>query len=161
MGFSWSNNFLHLLNTESLLLLLLQKQLNHDHNHNAQSEISITHNTEVLPGKRKAKNPTIIYYVYHESWNNLVQNSNPRDLSTIQSSHTVIHKLANTCANSCVQTACLLCTNSAIWILTIILASFAHAHKHIHCMCEQITTDSQIVPFTCYLNWCPLELTCM
>jgi hypothetical protein len=33
------------------------------------------------------------------------------------------------------------------------IASFAHAHKHIHCMCEQITTDSQTVPFTCYLNW--------
>jgi hypothetical protein len=33
------------------------------------------------------------------------------------------------------------------------LPSFAHAHEHIHCMCDQITTDSQTVPFTCYLNW--------
>jgi hypothetical protein len=57
LRFSRSNNFLHLLNTESLLLLFLRKQLNHDHKHNAQSEISITHNTVVLPGKRKAKNP--------------------------------------------------------------------------------------------------------
>ena len=148
-----------------LLLLLLWKQLNHDHNHNAQSEILITHTTEVLPGKRKAKNPTIIYYVYHESWNNLIQNWNPRSLSTIQSSHTIIHKSENTYANFCVQTTCLLYTISAIRILTMnwmnTIASFAHAHKHIHCMCEQITIDSQTVPFTCYLNWCPLELTCM
>ena len=34
-----------------------------------------------------------------------------------------------------------------------IIASFAHAHKHTHCMCEQITTDSQTIPFTCYFNW--------
>jgi hypothetical protein len=24
------------------------------------------------------------------------------------------------------------------------IASFVHAHKHIHCMCEQITIDSQL-----------------
>ena len=97
LWFSWSNNYMPLLNTKSLLLLFLRKI-----KPQSQSEISRTHNTKVLPRKRKAKNPTIIYYVYHESWNNLIQNSNPRALSTIQSSHTVIHKSTNICANSCV-----------------------------------------------------------
>ena len=94
LWFSWSNNYMPLLNTKLLLLLFLQKI-----KPRSQSEISRTHNIEVLPGKRKAKNPTIIYYVYHGSWNNLIQNSNPRALSTIQSSHIVIQKLTNSCAN--------------------------------------------------------------
>jgi hypothetical protein len=55
-----------MLNTESLLLLFLRK-IKPRSQPQSQSEISITHNIEVLPGKRKAKNPTIIYYVYHES----------------------------------------------------------------------------------------------
>ena len=127
----------------------------------SQSEISRAHNTKVFPGKRKAKNPITIYYVYHESWNNLVQNSNPRALSTIQSSHTIIHKLANTCANFHVQTTYLLCTIPAIRILTIefelpsfhmlIIISIAYVIAWLHF--TQITTDSQTVPFTCYLNW--------
>ena len=95
LRFSWSNNYMPLLNTESLLLLFLWKIKPW-----SQSEISRAHNTKVFPGKHKAKNHTIIYYVYHGPWNNLIQNSNPRALSTIQSSHTIIHKSTNTCANS-------------------------------------------------------------
>ena len=39
----------------------------------------------------------------------------------------------------------LLCTNSAIRILTIESnESLAHAHKHIQCMCEQLTIDSPL-----------------
>ena len=52
-----------LLNTESLLLIFL-RNLKHNRQLQYQEERSITHNTYFLPGKHKAKNPTIIYYVY-------------------------------------------------------------------------------------------------
>ena len=55
-----------LLNIESLLLKFLWN-LKHDRQLQYQEEISITHNTDVLLGKHKDKNPTIIYYVYHGS----------------------------------------------------------------------------------------------
>jgi hypothetical protein len=66
-----------LLNTKSLLQIFLQN-LKHDRQLQYQEEGSITHNTNVLPGKHKAKNPTIIYYVYimdHEtiSYKNIIQ----------------------------------------------------------------------------------------
>jgi hypothetical protein len=66
-----------LLNTESFLLKFLWN-LKHDHQLQYQEERSITHNTDVLPGKNKFKNPTIIYYLYimdHEtiSYKNLIQ----------------------------------------------------------------------------------------
>ena len=58
-----------------------------------------------------------------------------------------------------VQTACLLYTISAIRILAIELPSL-HMLISISTACviawvhfTQITIDSQIVPFTCYLNW--------
>jgi hypothetical protein len=52
-----------LLNIESLLQIFL-RNLKHDHQLQYEEERSITHNTYVLPGKHKAKNLTIIYYVY-------------------------------------------------------------------------------------------------
>ena len=52
-----------LLNIESLLQIFL-RNLKHDHQLQYQEERSITHNTDVLPGQHKAKNPTIMYYVY-------------------------------------------------------------------------------------------------
>jgi hypothetical protein len=66
-----------MLNTKSLLLKFLQN-LKHDRQLQYQEERSITDNTDVLPGKNKDKNPTIIYYVYimdHEkiSYKNLIQ----------------------------------------------------------------------------------------
>jgi hypothetical protein len=66
-----------LLNTKLLLLKFLWN-LKHDCQLQYQEERSITHNTYVLPGKHKSKNPTIIYYVYimdHEtiSYKTLIQ----------------------------------------------------------------------------------------
>ena len=77
-GFSWSNNYMSLLNTKSLLLKFL-RNLKHDLQLQYQEERSITHKTDVLLGKNKAKNPIIIYYVYimdHEtiSYKTLIQN---------------------------------------------------------------------------------------
>ena len=66
-----------LLNTKSLLQIFLQN-LKHNRQLQYQEERSITHNTYILPGKHKAKNPTIMYYVYimdHEtiSYKNIIQ----------------------------------------------------------------------------------------
>jgi hypothetical protein len=55
-----------LLNTESLLQIFLWN-LKHDRQLQYQEERSIAHNIDVLLGKHKAKNPTIIYYVNHGS----------------------------------------------------------------------------------------------
>ena len=76
-GFSLSNNYMPLLNTKSLLQIFLWN-LKHDRQLQYQDERSITHNTDVLPRKHKATNPTIIYYVYimdHEtiSYKTLIQ----------------------------------------------------------------------------------------
>ena len=54
------------------------RNLKHDRQLQYQEERSITHNTNVLSGKDKAKNPIIIYYVYimdHEtiSYKTLIQ----------------------------------------------------------------------------------------
>ena len=122
LWFSWSNNYTPLLNTKSILLLFLQK-IKPRSQPQSQSEYQEHTTQKFYRESVKLKTPTIIYYVYHESWNNLIQNFNPRDLSTIQSSHTVIHKSTNTCANFHVQTTFLLCTISAIQILTMIQIS--------------------------------------
>ena len=66
-----------LLNTKLFLQIFL-RNLKHDRQLQYQEERSITHKTYVLPRKHKAKNPTIIYYVYimdHEtiSYKTLIQ----------------------------------------------------------------------------------------
>jgi hypothetical protein len=98
-----------LLNTESLLQIFL-RNLKHDCQLQYQEERSITHNTDVFLGKHKAKNPTIIYYVYimdHEtiSYKTLIQ-----ELS-IQYNHlTLSYKNKQIHVPIlCLHTACLLC----------------------------------------------------
>ena len=128
-----------LLNTKSLLLIFLWN-LKHNHQLQYQEERSIAHNTGVFPGKHKAKNPTIIYYVYHGSWNNLIQNSNPRALSTIQSSLTVIQKLTNSCANILspdnLPPLRNPCNGKPTKWFECLLPRLHIAHGKIHCVCD-------------------------
>jgi hypothetical protein len=84
-----------LLNTKSLLQIFLQN-LKHNRQLQYQEEISITHNTYVLPGKHKDKNPTIIYYVYimdHEtiSYKTLIQELSVQ-YTIVSHCHTKIEK---------------------------------------------------------------------
>ena len=74
-GFSWSNNYMPLLNTKSFYLNLFRNLIaNCKHMKKYQSQIT----QMFLLGNNKAKNPTIIYYVYimdHEkiSYKTLIQ----------------------------------------------------------------------------------------
>jgi hypothetical protein len=152
-----------LLNTESLLQIFL-RNLKHDHQLQYQEERSITHNTDVLPGKHKAKNPTIIYYVYimdHEtiSYKNLIQELSVQ-YTIVSHCHTKIGKCM------CQFTASRQPASSVQSLLMEIpamneslLPRLCIPHGHIQCVCgcmsalTNVTTDSQTVPFTCYLNW--------
>jgi hypothetical protein len=76
-----------------------------------QEERLITHNTDVLPGKNKAENPTIIYYVYimdHEtiSYKNLIQELSVQ-YTIVSHCHTKIGQMH--VPIYCLQTTCLLC----------------------------------------------------
>jgi hypothetical protein len=140
------------------------RNLKHDRQLQYQEERSITHNTDVLPGKHKAKNPTIIYYVYimdHEtiSYKTLIQELSVQ-YTIISHCHTKIGKFM------CQFTASRQPASSAQSLLMEIpamneslLPRLHIPHGHIHCVCgcmsalTNVTTDSQTVPFTCYLNW--------
>jgi hypothetical protein len=152
-----------LLNTESLLQIFLWN-LKHDRQLQYQEERSITHNTDVLPGNHKAKNPTIIYYVYimdHEtiSYKNLIQDLSVQ-YTIISHCHTKIDKFM------CQFTASKQPASSVQSLLMEIhamneslLPRLCIPHWHIQCVCgcisalNNVTTNSQIVPFTYYLNW--------
>ena len=151
-----------LLNTESLLLIFL-RNLKHDRQLQYQ-EISITHNTDFLLGKHKAKNPTIIYYVYimdYEtiSYKNLIQYLSLQ-YTIISHFHTKIGKcmcqfIASRQPASSVQS--LLMEIPAM--NEILFPRLCNPHGHIQCVCgcmsalTNVTTYSQTIPFTCYLNW--------
>jgi hypothetical protein len=151
--------------------LLLQKflrNLKHNRQLQYQEERSITHNTNVLPGNHKAKKPTIIYYVYimdHEtiSYKTLIQELSVQ-YTIVSHCHTKIDNFM------CQFTASRQPTSSAQSLLMEILAMnefilprLCIPHGHIHCVCgcmsslTNVTTNSQIVPFTCYLNWVSTE----
>jgi hypothetical protein len=152
-----------LLNTKSLLQIFL-RNLKHDRQLQYQEERSITHNTSVLPGKHKAKNPTIIYYVYimdHKtiSYKTLIQDISVQ-YTIVSHCHTKIDKFM------CQFTASRQPASSAQSLLIAIpamkkflLPRLCNPHGHIQCVCgcmsapTKVTTDSQTFPFTCYLNW--------
>jgi hypothetical protein len=151
-----------LLNTKSLLLIFL-RNLKHDRQLQYQEERSITHNTDVLPGKNKAKNPTIIYYLYimyHEtiSYKTLIQELAVQ-YTIVSHCHTKIDKFM------CQFTASKQPASSAQSMLMeiptmneSILPRLRIPHGHIQCVCgcmsalTNVTIDSQTIPFTCYLN---------
>jgi hypothetical protein len=117
-----------------------------------------------LLGKHKAKNPTIIYYVYimdHEtiSYKNLIQELSVQ-YTIVSHCHTKIGKFM------CQFTASRQPASSAQSLLMeipamneFLLPRLCIPHWHIQCVCgcmsapTKVTTDSQTVPFTCYLNW--------
>jgi hypothetical protein len=152
-----------LLNTELLLQIFLQN-LKHNRQLQYQEERSIIHNTDVLPRKNKAKNPTIIYYVYimdHEtiSYKNLIQELLVQ-YTIVSHYHTKIDKFV------CQFTASRQPASSAQPLLMeiptmneFLLPRLCNPHGHIQCVCgcmitlTNVTTNSQTVPFTCYLNW--------
>jgi hypothetical protein len=127
-------------------------------------ERSITHNIDVLPGKNKDENPTIIYYVYimdHEtiSYKTLIQELSVQ-YKIVSHCHTKIDKFM------CQFTASRQPASSAQSLLMEIpamneslLPRMKNRHGHIHCVCgcmsslTNVTIYSQTVPFTCYLNW--------
>ena len=70
----------------------------------------------------------------------------------------------------CLQTTSLLCAIPAMEIPTMnesLLPRLRIPHGHIQCVCgcmsalTNVTTDSQIVPFTFISTGSPLDLTCM
>jgi hypothetical protein len=117
-----------------------------------------------LPGNHKAKNPTIIYYVYimdHEtiSYKTLIQEM-PVQYTIVSHCHTKIDKFM------CQFTASRHPASSAQSLLMEIparneslLPRLHIPHGHIQCVCgcmsalTNVTIDSQTVPFICYLNW--------
>jgi hypothetical protein len=152
-----------LLNTKSLLQTFLWN-LKHDRQLQYQEERSITHNTDVLLGKHKAKNPTIIYYVYimdHEtiSYKTLIQELSVQ-YTIVSHCHTKIDKFM------CQFSASIQPASSAQSLLMEILAMnesllprLHNPHGHIHCVCgcmsalTNVTIDSETIPFTYYLSW--------
>jgi hypothetical protein len=152
-----------LSNTESLLQIFL-RNLKHNRQLQYQEERSITHNTDVLPEKHKAKNPTIIYYVCIMDHETISYKTPIQDLSVqytiVSHCHTKIDKFM------CQFTASRQPASSAQSLLMEIpamnesfLPRLCNHHGHIHCVCgcmsalTNVTTNSQIVPFTCYLKW--------
>ena len=120
------------------------RNLKNDHQLQYQEEISIAHNTDVLPGKHKAKNPTIIYYVYiihHEtiSYKTLIQELPVQyNRLTLSYKNQQIHVPI-----LCLQTACLLCAIPANGKPTnefkFLLLRLCVAHGHIHCVCDYMS----------------------
>ena len=120
----------------------------------------------------KLKNATIIYYVYHGSWNNLIQISSSKSSQyNIQSSHTFIQKLVHTCTNLLPLDSLPPLRNTR-WSRTSEWFRYGqpwlhNPHKHLQCVCGCIecitivTTDSQPGPFTYLSTRSPLDLTCM
>jgi hypothetical protein len=151
-----------LLNTKSLLQIFLQN-LKHDRQLQYQEERSITHSTNVFTRKHKAKNPTIIYFVYIMDNEKISYETLIQDLSVqykiISHCHTKIDKFM------CQFTASRQLASFAQSLLMEIhamnessLPRLCIPHWHIQCVCgcmsalTNVTIDSQIVPFTCYLN---------
>jgi hypothetical protein len=117
-----------------------------------------------LPGKHKAKKPTIIYYVYimdHEtiSYKTLIQEISVQ-YTIVSHCHTKIDKFM------CQFTASRQPASFAQSLLMeipamneFLLPRLCNPHGKIHCVCgcmsalNNVTTDSQTVFFTCYLNW--------
>jgi hypothetical protein len=118
-----------------------------------------------LPRKHKAKNPTIIYYVYimdHEtiSYKTLIQ-----DLS-IQ--YTIVSYCDAKIGQMHVSIYCLQITrllyaipangkpaNEFEFLFLRLRIPYGHIHYVCGCMSAltNVTIDSQTIPFTCYLNW--------
>jgi hypothetical protein len=139
-------------------------KLKHDRQLQYQEERSITHNTDVLPGKNKAKNPTIIYYVYimdHEtiSYKTLIQELSVQ-YTIVSHCHTKFDKFM------CQFTASKHPASSTQSLLMeihvmneFLLPRLRISHGHIHCVCgfmsalTNVTIDSQTDHFTYYLNW--------
>jgi hypothetical protein len=149
---------------EKLLLLKILWNLKHDHQLQYQEERSITHNTNVLPGKHKAKNPTIIYYVYimdHEkiSYKILIQELSVQ-YTIVSHCHTKIGKCM--CQFIASRQPASSSQSLLMEIPTLnesLLPRLHIPHGNIQCVCgcmsalTNVTNDRQIVPFTCYLNW--------
>jgi hypothetical protein len=117
-----------------------------------------------LPENHKSKNHTIIYYVYimdHEtiSYKILIQELLVQ-YTIVSHCHTKIGKFM------CQFTASRQPASSAQSLLMenptmneFLLPRLRMPHWHIQCVCgcmnapTKVITDSQTVPFTCYLNW--------
>jgi hypothetical protein len=117
-----------------------------------------------LPGKHKAKNPTIIYYVYimdHEtiSYKNLIQELLVQ-YTIVSHCHTKIGKCM--CQFTAFRQPASSVQSLLMEIPTMnesLLPRLHNPHGHIQCVCgcmsslTNVTTDSQTFHFTCYLNW--------
>jgi hypothetical protein len=151
-----------LLNTESLLQIFL-RNLKHNRQLQYQEERSITHNPDVFPRNNKSKNPTIIYYVYIMDHETISYKTLIKELSLqyiiISHCHTKIDKFV------CQFTASRQPASSVQSVLMeihamneFLLPRLHKPHGNIHCVCgcmsalTNVTIDSQIVPFTYYLN---------
>ena len=125
-----------------------------------------------LPGKHKAKNPIIIYYVYiinHEtiSYKTLIQELLVQ-YTIISHCHTKIFIFMSQFTTSWKTTSTtqsLMVKN--LWMISYGLPWLCNTHRHLQCVCgcmsapTNVTTDSQTVPFTYLSTGSPLDLTCM
>ena len=125
-----------------------------------------------LLGKHKSKKPTIIYYVYiiyHEtiSYKTLIQELLVQ-YTIISHCHTKIGKYMRQFTASWQPAS----TTQSMFItihewMRSYLTWLCNPHWHIQCVfrCKcaptNVTTDSQIVPFTYLSTRPPLDLTCM
>jgi hypothetical protein len=135
------------------------RNLKHNRQLKYQEERSITHNTDVLPGKHKAKNPTIIYYVYimdHEtiSYKTLIQELLVQ-YTIVSHSHTKIGKCM--CQFTASRQPASFVQSLLMEIPTMnesLLPRLHIPHGHIQCVCgfmsalTNVRNDSQTVPFT-------------
>ena len=114
--------------------------------------------------KHKDKKPTIIYYVYimdHEtiSYKTLIQELSVQ-YTIVSHYHTKIDKFMCQFSTSRQLASSV---QSLLMEIPAMNESLLHKlqipHGHIQCVCgcmstlTNVTTDSKIVPFTCYLNW--------
>ena len=126
---------------------------------------------DFTPRKHKAKNPTIISYVYimdHKpiSYKTLIQELSVQ-YTIISHYHTKIgsHMHQFTPSWQHASTAQSLMVKK-LWMIISSLPWMKNIHRHLQCVCgcmsapTNVTTDSQTVPFTYLSIGSPLDLTC-
>ena len=136
-----------------------------------QEERSITHNIDVLPGKNKAKNPTIIYYVYimdHKtiSYKTLIQDISVQ-YTIVSHCHTKIDKFMCQFTASKQPTPSMQSLLMEIPAMNEFLLPRLHIpHGHIQCVCgcmnslmSQLIVKLSLSPVISIGS--PLDLTCM
>ena len=135
-------------------------------------EKSMAHNKMFLSGKHKAKNPTIIYYVYimdHEtiSYKTLIEELSVQ-CTIVSHCHIKIGKYMRQFTTSWQPASTVQSLPMKIpERMRSCLPWLRNPHWHLQCVCgcmsapTNVTTDSQTIPFTYLSTGSPLDLTCM